>query len=394
MMRRSIMASLALAALFALPASAQQDTRTQGSQRDAEERARIDRERRIRDAQGDRTVPRDDRDIDVGGNQPGSAREPNRGGGEPGGGAVDRGVHEGGPIDRGGPSGDTGMQGTGQDDRLGQSDLDAQRGGKTFEVGQKAPSLVFVDAIGNVYALAAYQSGPVVLQWIEVDDGAQAQTDRTDGQQLMQLHDRYKAQGVTWFGVVSSREQAMRVRDRYDFPILVDTDGRFSSEYGISGSHVVVIDDEGKVAWAGAMAQPQGTGTQATGEVAGFSELERVLGDEARARGDRTLPAGAPRDGQDMNRRDDMNRGGVTPGTGADTNRGVTPGTGNDMNRGGVTPGTGADTNRGVTPGTGTTREGDTNRGQDDGQGQDRSRIPQGGDDTNRTPDGGGPRGQ
>lgn len=213
-----------------------------------------------------------------------------------------------------------------------------QRGGQqgqTLRIGEQAPQVNLKDLDGKTHTLDMHKGEVVVLEWIDPTNLQWMEQHRRDGE-LQQQYTRFKQQGVTWLGICSfneqggmgqqgqqprtqgqqtqqgggfgqqqqqgqqgvlrmNKDQAEQACERakqtlnLDFPILLDEGGQVAQRFKISHiPHVVIVDQQGKVAYEGRIAE--------AGQVAQLQQFERALNQTVQGGG--SLPAGAPRDQQ------------------------------------------------------------------------------------------------
>jgi hypothetical protein len=208
-----------------------------------------------------------------------------------------------GGMDRQGGMGQQGQQGQGQQVR----------------VGSQAPEFNLFDLKGQVFVLEFIN--PTDQNWVKLHESGQ----------LKDTYERYKEQGIVWLAICpfqntagmqqggqpgqqggmtgqqqrdhagtaqiqgiakTDRNQLMQSVKRLDldFPVLYDEGAQIAKRFGINHiPHVVVVDSQSKVAYAGPL---MGQG----GQVAGIDQFDRALSQaiQTQQQGG-SLPAGAPR---------------------------------------------------------------------------------------------------
>lgn len=206
-----------------------------------------------------------------------------------------------------------------------------QGGGQTLQVGENAPSWTLKDLDGQTHSMRQHRGEVIVLEWIDPTNRQWVQQHQQNGD-LQRTYERYKEQGITWLAVCSYREQggqqgmqggqqgqqprmqggqqqqailpmteeqAKQACERvkqdlgFEFPILLDKGGLVARQFKLEKvPYVVIVDQQGRVAFTGPFDQLTGV-AQGGG---GIQQFERAL--DRAIRGEPSLPAGSPREGQ------------------------------------------------------------------------------------------------
>ena len=131
-------------------------------------------------------------------------------------------------------------------------------------IKEPAPPFSLADAHGTVRSLAEFAGKFVVLEWFNNDCPFVGK--HYNSGSMQQLQAEVAGRGVVWLTVVSSApgqqgyltpEQALAViakRGSHQTALLLDPDGVVGRRYGAKTTpHLVVIDPEGRVIYAGAI---------------------------------------------------------------------------------------------------------------------------------------------
>lgn len=132
------------------------------------------------------------------------------------------------------------------------------------QVGQAAPAFSLQDSAGKTVSLSELKGKVVVLAWW--NEGCPFIVRHAKAGTLQQIADKYKGQGVTVLAINStkntSNDSNRKAAEQFklNFPVLNDSSGQVGQAYGAKTTpHVFVIDQQGKVAYAGAVDDdPQG----------------------------------------------------------------------------------------------------------------------------------------
>jgi peroxiredoxin len=128
----------------------------------------------------------------------------------------------------------------------------------TATVGQSAPLFTLEDQTGNKISLADQTGKVVVLEWFN-NECPFVQKHYTGGD-MNKLAEAYKAKGVVWLAVNSTKNKTnadnAKIAKEWsiDRPILNDATGATGHTYGAKTTpHMYVIDKSGTLVYAGAI---------------------------------------------------------------------------------------------------------------------------------------------
>jgi peroxiredoxin len=126
------------------------------------------------------------------------------------------------------------------------------------EPGQAAPGFALKDVYGKEFKLSDFKDKIVVLEWMNrncpVSAGAH------EKQEMQKIYKKYAGKGVAWLAIDSTEgakfedNRVHAAEHGLAYPILHDPDAKTANAYGARRTPtMVVIDKQGKVAYAGAI---------------------------------------------------------------------------------------------------------------------------------------------
>lgn len=132
------------------------------------------------------------------------------------------------------------------------------------QIGQAAPEFTLPDNLGSTHSLSDYKGHYVVLEWMNY--GCPFVRKHYDAGNMQALQERYTAQGVVWFSVVSSApgnqghyepEEMTRMNEENGnkaSAVLLDPSGTVGHRYHAQTTpHMFVINPDGVLIYNGAI---------------------------------------------------------------------------------------------------------------------------------------------
>ncbi|QNN21183.1 thioredoxin family protein [Planctomycetales bacterium ZRK34] len=127
-------------------------------------------------------------------------------------------------------------------------------------IGDRAPSFELTDQNGNMVSLDQFKGKVVVLEWFNDGCPVTKQHHTAPAKTMSTLADKYKADGVVWLAINSTRttsvEKNKKAAERFgvEYPVLDDSAGKVGQAYGARCTpHMFVIDARGMLAYNGAI---------------------------------------------------------------------------------------------------------------------------------------------
>ncbi len=130
------------------------------------------------------------------------------------------------------------------------------------KVGAPAPAISLKDAEGNAWSLSDAKGKVVVLQWMnpECPVCRRVSSDGTTANTLKAVREAFPDAVYVGINSSSSRPSSFEASKGYmanhklDMPLLIDTDGAVSKQYGARTTpHCFVIDANGVIVYSGAI---------------------------------------------------------------------------------------------------------------------------------------------